>query len=32
MIVNKQGAVIENNTRHYWGDELKKRLNELIKN
>jgi len=29
MIVNKNGAVIENNTQHYWGTELKKRLDNL---
>lgn len=31
MIMNKQGAVIENNARYYWGDDLKKRLEELEK-
>ncbi len=30
MIVNKNGAVIENNTVHYWGTELKKRLGNLM--
>ncbi len=31
MIINTHGAVIENNTRYYGGDDLKKRLEELEK-
>ncbi|WP_243349383.1 TlpA family protein disulfide reductase [Parabacteroides sp. FAFU027] len=30
MIVNKNGAVIENNTQHYWGTGLKNRLDNLV--